>query len=185
VQDYIIEINKLLPTNICDKLISYFDDFQDANVTGQFEGDKLKNTRNCQMQSLLRSQDTLGKTLVVKRLAFYIQDALNYYKKLFPFCHADEISEIDMLKYESNGYNVGYEYHSDFSKDTPHRLLSCSIALNNDYYGGEFEFNLNGQIVRKNQNIGDCLIFPSNFVFPHSVTPVVKGTRYAIISWIK
>ena len=30
---------------------------------------------------------------------------------------------------------------------------------------------------------GDVLIFPSNFLFPHEVKPVKKGTRYSAISW--
>ena len=31
---------------------------------------------------------------------------------------------------------------------------------------------------------GELLIFPSNFMFPHKVEPVTKGTRYSYISWV-
>ena len=31
---------------------------------------------------------------------------------------------------------------------------------------------------------GDIIIFPSNFMYPHKVEPVTKGTRYSYISWI-
>ena len=31
---------------------------------------------------------------------------------------------------------------------------------------------------------GDIIVFPSNFMYPHKVEPVTKGTRYSYISWI-
>ena len=31
---------------------------------------------------------------------------------------------------------------------------------------------------------GDLLIFPSNFMYPHKVEPITKGTRYSYISWV-
>ena len=29
-----------------------------------------------------------------------------------------------------------------------------------------------------------AIIFPSNFMFPHSVNQVIEGTRYSIITWL-
>ena len=31
---------------------------------------------------------------------------------------------------------------------------------------------------------GDLILFPSNFLFPHRIDPVKKGTRYSYISWV-
>ena len=31
---------------------------------------------------------------------------------------------------------------------------------------------------------GDLLIFPSNFMYPHRVEPVLSGIRYSYISWV-
>ena len=31
---------------------------------------------------------------------------------------------------------------------------------------------------------GDILIFPSNFMYPHRVEPVKKGTRFSFVSWV-
>ena len=31
---------------------------------------------------------------------------------------------------------------------------------------------------------GAVLIFPSNFMYPHKVEPVTKGTRYSYVSWV-
>ena len=31
---------------------------------------------------------------------------------------------------------------------------------------------------------GDILIFPSNFLYPHKVKPILEGTRYSFITWV-
>jgi len=59
--------------------------------------------------------------------------------------------------------------------------LSCLGTLNDNYEGGEFVMWDNKVIPFK---AGDLLIFPSNFMYPHKVKPVTKGTRYSYISWV-
>jgi hypothetical protein len=60
-------------------------------------------------------------------------------------------------------------------------VLSCIGALNDNYEGGEF-------IMFKDKkykfNAGDIIIFPSNFLYPHRVEEVTKGTRYTYVSWV-
>jgi predicted 2-oxoglutarate/Fe(II)-dependent dioxygenase YbiX len=60
-------------------------------------------------------------------------------------------------------------------------ILSCLGLLNDDYEGGEFIMFDDMKIDFKK---GDLLIFPSNFLYPHKVQPVTKGTRYSYISWV-
>jgi len=59
-------------------------------------------------------------------------------------------------------------------------ILSVLGVLNDDYEGGEF------YLVDEKTDLskGDVIIFPSNFMYPHKVEPVTKGTRYSYISWI-
>jgi predicted 2-oxoglutarate/Fe(II)-dependent dioxygenase YbiX len=185
VQSNIIEIKKLVPRVLCEKVIAYFNNYSEATVTGGYSGERLKSTRNCEQHDIVTDQTTFGKRLITQRLVSYIHAARKIYKEKFPYMDAEEVSELQILKYQSNQYNVGYTYHTDFSRHTPTRVLSCSISLNTDYEGGLFEFDLNGQKTKYCQNIGDCIMFPSNFMYPHTVLPVTKGTRYAIISWIK
>jgi len=59
-------------------------------------------------------------------------------------------------------------------------ILTVLGILNDDYEGGEFIL-IDEKI---NLSKGDMLVFPSNFMFPHKVEPVTKGTRYTFISWI-
>ena len=30
---------------------------------------------------------------------------------------------------------------------------------------------------------GRLIVWPSNFMYPHTVKPVTKGTRYSIVAW--
>jgi predicted 2-oxoglutarate/Fe(II)-dependent dioxygenase YbiX len=60
-------------------------------------------------------------------------------------------------------------------------VLSIVGVLNNDYEGGEF-------VMWEDKKIelpaGSIMIFPSNFLYPHQVTPIIKGTRYSFVQWV-
>ena len=74
-----------------------------------------------------------------------------------------------------------YKSHVDHFDLYP-RVLSCSLILNENYEGGDFSFFDGEHIIKK--KAGSAVIFPSNFCFPHAVTPVTNGDRHAIITWI-
>ena len=58
--------------------------------------------------------------------------------------------------------------------------LTILGGLNNDYTGGELVFWEDTPITLK---AGEIMIFPSNFLYPHRVDMVTKGTRYSYVSW--
>lgn len=58
--------------------------------------------------------------------------------------------------------------------------LSILGGLNDNYEGGELIFWEQEKIELK---AGSIMIFPSNFMYPHKVMPVTKGTRYSYVSW--
>ena len=59
-------------------------------------------------------------------------------------------------------------------------ILSIVGCLNNDYEGGELVFWTDNVVELK---AGEIMIFPSNFLYPHEVRMVTKGTRYSFVSW--
>jgi predicted 2-oxoglutarate/Fe(II)-dependent dioxygenase YbiX len=59
-------------------------------------------------------------------------------------------------------------------------ILTVLGLLNDDFEGGDFLMFDNKKV---NLEAGDVIIFPSNFLYPHSVTTVTKGTRYSFVSW--
>ena len=93
------------------------------------------------------------------------------------------INQIDLLKYSVGGK---YEVHTDHFATTA-RHLSIIINLNNDYEGGDLIFTdqREKEIKRLKLSKGSVVFFPSNFMYPHSIQPITKGTRYSIVSWLQ
>ena len=59
-------------------------------------------------------------------------------------------------------------------------ILSILGVLNEGYEGGEFLFFDHHEVPLK---AGDIMVFPSNFMYPHTVKEVTKGERYTFVSW--
>lgn len=89
-----------------------------------------------------------------------------------------------------NKYNLNQEmrYHCDHISDMfdgnkkgiP--ILSVLGVLNDGFKGGEFLMFDNDSKIDFDK--GDILIFPSNFLYPHKVKPILEGTRYSFITWV-
>ena len=60
-------------------------------------------------------------------------------------------------------------------------ILSIITALNDDYSGGELI--MCGEYKYKLKT-GETIVFPSNFLYPHSIKKITKGTRFSMVSWV-
>lgn len=60
-------------------------------------------------------------------------------------------------------------------------ILTALGILNEDYEGGEFVMF---ESMKLHLGVGDLVIFPSNFLYPHKVNPVKSGKRYSFVSWL-
>ena len=114
--------------------------------------------------------------LVVNYLKKYAQD-LNILD-----CPISGARDILALKYEPGGF---YTWHTDHCAAIP-RTFSAILILNDDYEGGELCFREpNGENEIKIENKkGKLILWPSNFMYPHTVKPVTKGTRYSVVTWV-
>jgi len=181
MKEYILEIKKFIPEEFCNKIISYFD--ENNLEVAQTMGGTDRNIRNCELTNILET-NTFGKTLAKNFVRSKIFESCKIYKERFPNFSFKEISQCDLLKYTANQYKVGYDFHVDQGFKCERRALSISIVLNNKFQGGEFMFDLPEGNLQLAQNIGDAILFPSNFMFPHKVNKITSGTRYAIVSWV-
>lgn len=86
--------------------------------------------------------------------------------------------QYSILKY---GKGQKFVNHIDDHKDY-NRKMSLVYYLNDDYTGGEIVFPRFGITYKPKPN--ELIIFPSIFVYNHSVLPVIEGTRYAVVSWL-
>jgi len=86
--------------------------------------------------------------------------------------------EYSLLKY---GKGQKFVNHIDDHKDH-HRRMSWVYYINDDYTGGEISFPRFNLTYKPAAN--ELIMFPSNYIYNHSVLPVIEGTRYAVVSWL-
>jgi predicted 2-oxoglutarate/Fe(II)-dependent dioxygenase YbiX len=98
-----------------------------------------------------------------------------------------------------NNYSVTYSWHDSYQilkygvgqkftnhiDDHPdyHRRISTLYYLNDNYSGGELNFPRFNLSFKPKAN--QMIIFPSTYVYNHSVSPVTEGERYAVVSWMR
>jgi len=106
----------------------------------------------------------------------YLKDKKSYNTYLFPnlllFPHS-----IRLIKYEKGLY---IHPHTDWDHFTH---ASVTINLNSNYEGGDFVFFKGQEKIKLDQ--GDALIFPADPFWVHEVTPVTRGCRYSINTFIR
>jgi predicted 2-oxoglutarate/Fe(II)-dependent dioxygenase YbiX len=84
-----------------------------------------------------------------------------------------------MLKYRGGEH---YKAHADGGAGV-NRVVSAVIYMNDDYDGGELEFTRFG--IKIKPLPGMCILFPSNFAYEHVAHPVLSGTKYALVTWLR
>jgi hypothetical protein len=81
-------------------------------------------------------------------------------------------------------YGQGQKFTNHIDDCTEfHRRISTVYYLNDNYTGGEINFPRFGITFKPKAN--QMIVFPSTFVYNHSVSPVIEGERYAVVSWLK
>jgi Rps23 Pro-64 3,4-dihydroxylase Tpa1-like proline 4-hydroxylase len=181
LEDYIFTLDNIVPIELCDRILQEYSECSFWTPTSVGTGNVDDKIRNCDTIGI-SEQIVIEKNFDIRKKIdedFYLcaSKAINEYRNLFP----DVASEVDtgygLLRYKKGQF---YIQHTDSFKQQQ-RSVSCSFLLNDDYEGGEFAF-FDREIVIKGSK-GSIVMFPSNFMFPHEVMPVISGTRYSIITW--
>ena len=184
LKDYVLVIPNVITQSLCKKILKeietvkwkphtfyYHETREEKNVSPGHESEYSF--------SEIKSQEILKKK-VWKAIHTYILEYLNF--KWFPGW--DGFSPIKFNRYNKNKL---MKEHADTIKsifDGERRgipILSIIGALNHNYEGGELVLFQDTEYRLK---AGEVLIFPSNFMYPHQVMPVTKGTRFTYTSWV-
>jgi predicted 2-oxoglutarate/Fe(II)-dependent dioxygenase YbiX len=181
LEDYIYVVKNALSLNLCDEILNEFKNSNEWQDTIVGSGTINKDIRNCEIivisyPSIIQKNSEIRHKIdnaIFDGAAKCIQE----YNTKFPHCRIEEDSGYELLKYPEGCF---YIEHTDSFKAAP-RAISCSFMVNDDFEGGEFAF-FNRELKYKLEK-GDALLFPSNFMYPHEVMLVTKGTRYSIITW--
>lgn len=102
-----------------------------------------------------------------------------------PYLNYDSLQ---FTEYSSKG-EQHYDWHTDNNwltnwPETHDRKISCVVQLTDpsQYEGGKLELEGCSIPEGKFQNAGDMILFPS--FLKHRVTPVTKGKRQSLVTWI-
>tara|TARA_B100000902_G_scaffold361961_1_gene379847 strand:+ start:73 stop:621 length:549 start_codon:yes stop_codon:yes gene_type:complete len=176
----IVKLDSIIDNVFCEEIIAYCDKSK-LEYLGVGLNNINKDVRN-----------VLGKHICPKKEKFLfnkinkkIEEMYVFYKAKFPKINNKKINQIDLLKYKVGGK---YEVHTDTMTDNT-RNISVIINLNDDYEGADLLFvnpmKHSEEIKQTKLKKGTVVFFPSNFMYPHGIQPITKGTRYSIVSWLQ
>tara|TARA_R110000851_G_C13083762_1_gene566053 strand:+ start:1205 stop:1795 length:591 start_codon:yes stop_codon:yes gene_type:complete len=187
LQNYIKIYDDIMDKNTLNtflKICKENPNFNEAGIVSSKENPNLinKEYRDVKMWSLNNiGEKSITNVFWANYLSFKFKEALKKYSNDNNILSSGNLLEMQVLKYEKNGK---YDFHVDHGSLVP-RTISCIYFLNDDYEGGELCFKFPGNpneiIVEKKAN--RMIVWPSNFLYPHAVKPVKKGTRYSVVSW--
>ena len=179
LEESIVVINANLGKDIVKKLIQYTD--YKAKQKLKVSHGLDTNIRNVSGYHL--DGDSISDKVYFKHVMRIIHMFIKNYTIKFKHADVRQLNQVDLLKYTPNGK---YEIHVDHDL-LSQRTLTCIINLNEDYEGGDFIFCnpvTNEEYKRVKCKTGTIIFFPSSFLFPHKISPVTKGKRYSIVSWL-
>ena len=176
----IVEIKNIVSPDFIDKIIPLTNHKSKKNLK---IGTGLVNTNIRNVKGYSLNFETPTNLFYWNYIKQEIERLYNYYKIKFPKMNSSKINQIDLLKYSAGGK---YEIHID-QYTAASRHLSIIMNLNDNYEGGDLIFTdqKEKEIKRLKLSKGSIVFFPSNFMYPHGIQPITKGTRYSIVSWLQ
>ncbi len=165
MQDYI----KLYDAETCDNTINKI---EQLNL---WEDGRLTTTGV--FKDLKRSVEMNGEARYTQQMQEDVKQVLINNYEVEKRCLIRSVNGVLINKYETGGHYGGH-YDSPEINGANHHF-SFTIFLNDNYKGGELV--VEDKIIKPKQ--GHIYIYPSNKF--HSVNEVKRGTRFAIVGWIK
>jgi len=180
IEDYVIVFENIIPNDLCDRILNeycYCGEWIPAPIDKGIDI-TIRNTDaiSLSLQSVIEKNIITRKTLD-NEIFECAGSAIHQYNKIFPEAMIEKDSGYELLRYTEQQF---YIQHTDSFTRQP-RAVSCSFALNDNYEGGEFAFWSREKKISLKK--GSAILFPSNFMYPHEIMPVTKGTRYSIVTW--
>ena len=170
----------IVSDSLCDKLINYSDN-QKTLKPSTYSTSSGKSERSNQRVKMDDGWFRNGET--------YYNDIKNCFMtviKKYREKHEDFVcqrhTDFRMNKYSEGGFMSRHvdNIHHSHGQEYGYPQASALLFLNDDYQGGHF--HISG--LRYETKKGSAIIFPSNFMFPHEVNLITKGTRYSIVTWL-
>jgi predicted 2-oxoglutarate/Fe(II)-dependent dioxygenase YbiX len=181
LEDYVFKIKNFLNKDLCKQITKQLINVKWKDHYFSNYGRQYKRSGNKELK--VSHDQIVNQKEIMNRL----HSAIKQYQNNFNFLWFSSWAGYTAIRFNKYSQDKVMAKHCDHihdifdgeKKGIP--ILSCLGALNDNYKGGEFILFDNKQVELK---AGELLIFPSNFMYPHEIKPVTKGTRYSYISWV-
>jgi predicted 2-oxoglutarate/Fe(II)-dependent dioxygenase YbiX len=175
IKDYIF-VTKIFDSQECDEIVRKADQYNwrqhkwnDANTKSKGM-EEIDDILVCNIDPILESK------IAPKLFNVFGKYSLLFGPKNVPIQLINQWDTIRINKYTKD---VGMRSHIDHGIDREHPVLTIIALLNDEFTGGSTK--ILGEAVTLSK--GSAVIFPSNFMFPHEIEPVISGIRYSITTW--
>ena len=175
---FVVHKENFLSLSQCQKLMRYLETGQptESELAGNYD-DNLLNKKVRDNKEVVINNEKLNNKL---KMVFELSNHSIYDYNI------QEMEKVKILRYENGGK---YKWHTDTgAKETSTRKLTAVVQLSDEtlYEGGDLEFGITDDSGEKNYTAprtrGSIIIFPS--FLSHRVTPITKGRRYSLITWM-
>ena len=177
MKKYIGYYEEVVPHVLCRDIINYNFNFQPSTYANHKGKTKTSNERVCMDEVWIKNGNVYYND--IKAAFEYTIKKYSEEHELFSAIHH---TDFRVNKYSEGGFMSKHcdNIHHSHGQKYGFPQVSSLLFLNDNYEGGEFVVADEVYNTKK----GSGIIFPSNFMFPHEVKPITKGTRWSIITWI-
>lgn len=179
---YISYFENAIDSKLCSTIINYYE------KNAKWQASTFSTSTG--ISPITKKQVSMSDFWIGPELKYYkhlkesFVNCVNKYTKQHPRVIPENFTRFRMNRYSVGGYmkshidNIHHSHGQQFGY--PH--ITALLFLNDDYDGGDFILCDGEYEVPKKK--GSCIIFPSNFMYPHEVKYVSKGIRYSVMTWI-
>jgi hypothetical protein len=182
--DLILIVDDVISNNESELLISEFETTKDSKYTiTEYARDVGNDTqKRINAEFVVLAPKTQTQQIVNDKTNIMVEHYKNYIEEMGYFDTHGLISRLGFAhKYRVVKYDIGSSFH-DHSDKNPFVYGSCSLALNDDYEGGEYRFFRGGHKVKLKK--GQGMIWPADYFFTHGVEEVTAGCKYSTNSFL-
>ncbi len=182
LRDYIVVIDDGLPRWLSRKLLARHADGDTWELATIDDGEPNPHGRNCDLVNLTRHADDSGDPaarMLVANLDQLVREWTSAYRDRVRPLELTGHSGFGLIRYRTGGF---YGSHIDEHPDQ-RRTLSAIGICDTDFDGGALSFFRGAYELALRP--GQVCLFPSSFLYPHAVLPVVRGTRYSVVTWLR
>jgi len=186
LSNFILHFGNGLPNTLCDNIISKFKNSPNWKPHGWAEYTSQPYSNDQKEFSVLDwAEDELSEEFagcLFKALTVYHQKVGLKNKALANGISLPRLNKYEVGQYCRNHYDHIYSLFEGEKRGIP--VLSIITNFNENYSGGELVF-WKGTPFESTFKLdkGDIIIWPSAFLYPHTINEITKGTRYSAVVW--